>query len=132
MTTMKQRLLKYLRVRDMGMPTTTTGDKVVDEAKELKEALAGNSFVKIQHEIADVVLSAAVVAWNNNTTVEECIEVKTAADKGRGIGPTCPEHRPVQHRDGKEPWCGLCGLNSNMKRPHSNMPTREAARVNGR
>lgn len=23
----------------------------------------------------------------------------------------CPEHKPVQHRDGMEPWCALCSLN---------------------
>ena len=22
----------------------------------------------------------------------------------------CPDHRPVQHRDGKPPWCKTCGL----------------------
>lgn len=23
----------------------------------------------------------------------------------------CASHYPVQHRDGKEPWCKTCGLN---------------------
>lgn len=24
----------------------------------------------------------------------------------------CPDHKPVQHRDGKEPWCKACGTNA--------------------
>ena len=30
------------------------------------------------------------------------------------VGPSpyvdCPDHRPVQHRDGKPRWCSMCGL----------------------
>lgn len=26
--------------------------------------------------------------------------------------PACADHKPVQHRDGKEPWCKACGLNA--------------------
>lgn len=24
--------------------------------------------------------------------------------------PRCTDHKPIQHRDGKPPWCGKCGL----------------------
>lgn len=24
--------------------------------------------------------------------------------------PRCNAHKPVQHRDGKPPWCGKCGM----------------------
>ena len=29
----------------------------------------------------------------------------------------CPDHRPVQHRDGKPPWCKTCGLTARGTRP---------------
>lgn len=36
-------------------------------------------------------------------------------------GTPCPEHRPVQHRDGKTPWCSLCGLTKEGLRPVSKL-----------
>ena len=39
-----------------------------------------------------------------------------AADELRGMNstpPTCTAHNPVQHRDGKPPWCNTCGLTAN-------------------
>lgn len=32
------------------------------------------------------------------------------------------EHHPVQHRDGKEPWCGACGMNADGREPRRTMP----------
>lgn len=32
---------------------------------------------------------------------------------------TCGDHRPVQHRDGKPPWCKSCGLTASFAVPHS-------------
>ena len=29
----------------------------------------------------------------------------------------CPDHRPVQHRDGKPPWCSACGLTKDGHKP---------------
>lgn len=29
------------------------------------------------------------------------------------------KHKPVQHRDGKEPWCPECGRTLNLERPQS-------------
>lgn len=31
----------------------------------------------------------------------------------------CAEHAPVQHRDGKPPWCPRCGLTSSFEQPLS-------------
>lgn len=31
----------------------------------------------------------------------------------------CSDHNPVQHRDGKPPWCKICGLTENFKKPVS-------------
>lgn len=33
--------------------------------------------------------------------------------------PPCPTHRPVQHRDGKRPWCDICGLTDRWTEPQS-------------
>ncbi|QFP95637.1 hypothetical protein SEA_ODESZA_62 [Gordonia Phage Odesza] len=32
--------------------------------------------------------------------------------------PPCKHHNPVQHRDGKPPWCYLCRLTTDWKNPH--------------
>lgn len=32
--------------------------------------------------------------------------------------PPCKNHIPVQHRDGKSPWCKTCGLTSDWENPH--------------
>lgn len=29
----------------------------------------------------------------------------------------CPEHRPVQHRDGRPPWCRACGHDATGREP---------------
>ncbi|QFP94943.1 hypothetical protein SEA_OHMYWARD_61 [Gordonia phage OhMyWard] len=31
--------------------------------------------------------------------------------------PPCKHHRPVQHRDGKPPWCYLCRLTADWENP---------------
>ena len=31
----------------------------------------------------------------------------------------CDDHRPVQHRDGKEPWCESCRLTKDFRHPRS-------------
>lgn len=32
---------------------------------------------------------------------------------------TCENHKPTQHRDGKEPWCEGCGLTKDFLKPYS-------------
>lgn len=32
------------------------------------------------------------------------------------------DHKPVQHRDGKPPWCRTCGLDENFKDPVAAIP----------
>lgn len=33
------------------------------------------------------------------------------------VSPLCRNHVPVQHRDGKEPWCHACGLSRTFQQP---------------
>ena len=35
--------------------------------------------------------------------------------------PSCSEHKPVQHRDGKPPWCNRCGLTVGFTTPVSRL-----------
>lgn len=35
--------------------------------------------------------------------------LKAAKDLGAALLDLCPDHKPEQHRDGKQPWCGVCG-----------------------
>lgn len=35
---------------------------------------------------------------------------------------SCPNHRPIQHRDGKPAWCPNCGLTAGYEEPKSRIP----------
>lgn len=37
-------------------------------------------------------------------------------------------HAPVQHRDGKSPWCKTCGLDASGQVPVSRLPRPEVTR----
>lgn len=51
----------------------------------------------------------------------EVMDLLDAADQLDAITPQpgCPAHRPVQHRDGKVPWCHACGLTADYQEPGS-------------
>lgn len=38
-------------------------------------------------------------------------------------------HAPVQHRDGKEPWCAVCGKNAEHREPKSRFGNHPAQMV---
>ena len=40
-------------------------------------------------------------------------------DEGGTLEPVCDDHKPVQHRDGKPPWCDGCGLTASGEEPVS-------------
>lgn len=40
--------------------------------------------------------------------------------------PTCSDHNPVQHRDGKPPWCKKCGLTADFTIPESSIGRKES------
>lgn len=50
----------------------------------------------------------------------EAIEAAREASGTKGREAT-HDHKPVQHRDGREPWCKVCGLNRNHEEPHSRL-----------
>jgi len=68
------------------------GDKFREESRELRRALrrynrAGYGGVEVQHEVGDVAITLAWIAHCFGTSVEECMELKTQKDAGRGPGP---------------------------------------------
>ena len=80
-------LSAYLTARGLPLPVITTGEKAVEEAKELVAAIAAGDDAAVRAELADLAIVAAVVARQWGTTVEACIAEKAASDKGRGEGP---------------------------------------------
>jgi hypothetical protein len=74
----------YFALRGSRIPRITTGEKAIEEAHELVEAIASGDRTAILREVADLALVVAVVAAQYGTTVEEAITAKGAYDAGRG------------------------------------------------
>jgi predicted transcriptional regulator len=89
------------------MPRTKT------EPKTVLSFNASAETVRLVDEVAsDLGTSRAKVL---RAAVEACMrltpdEWKTALEAGMLEG--CSDHKPVQHRDGKPPWCPTCGYTS--------------------
>lgn len=67
------------------MPSGGSARKVAEESIELVEVCSRTHTDReaIMHELADVVLAAAVVAHHHGFTVEEAIRAKCEQDTGR-------------------------------------------------
>lgn len=78
-------LTDYLAARGLAMPDGSSAGKVLEEAGELVEVcdVEHPDRLRVQHELADVVLAAAVVAAHHGFTVEEALRAKTSHDTGR-------------------------------------------------
>lgn len=74
--------------------------------------------------------------WDQEETFREVtrIEVRRAFEAAARIAQSasasahpaddrhaCSSHRPVQHRDAKEPWCKACGLTVDGREPNSRL-----------
>lgn len=53
----------------------------------------------------------------NATVVNGQIVLRTWCEE-LNQNPPCPDHIPIQHRDGKPPWCSVCGLTKDWGNPH--------------
>lgn len=75
----------YLMERGIPMPSGASARKVAEESIELVEVCSRSDPDRkaIMHELADVVLAAAVVAHHHGFTVEEAIRAKCELDTGR-------------------------------------------------
>jgi phosphoribosyl-ATP pyrophosphohydrolase len=78
-------LRDYLASRGLAMPSGASARKVAEEAVELVEECSRDvpDPDRVAHELADVVLAAAVVAAHHGLTIEDAIRAKTHHDKNR-------------------------------------------------
>jgi phosphoribosyl-ATP pyrophosphohydrolase len=85
MPTIADHLDEYLSARGLDMPDGSSARKVAEEAIELVEVCSATEpdVRVVAHELADVVLAAAVVAAHHGFTVEEAIRSKIDLDRGR-------------------------------------------------
>lgn len=88
MPTVHALLHDYLAARGLTITDGHNARKVAEEAIELVEACSRDvpRRDQVMHEVADVVLAAAVIAEHHGFTVEEAIRAKIALDTGRGRG----------------------------------------------
>ena len=87
MPPLSELLHEYLAARGIAMPADAASARhVAEEAIELVEVVArdGRRTPAMEHEVADVVLAAAVIAEHHGFTVEDAIRAKIAHDTGRG------------------------------------------------
>lgn len=87
MAELRDLLHDYLAARGMAMPVDADSARhVAEEAIELVEVVArdGRRTPAVEHEVADVVLAATVIAEQYGFSVEDAIRAKTAHDSGRG------------------------------------------------
>lgn len=74
----------YYKARGIDPQGRPSGKKLLEECGELIEAIAIDKRYDIWCEIADVAIALSYIAAYNDITIEECIKIKTAKDKGRG------------------------------------------------
>lgn len=60
---------------------------------------------------------ADVVAYDSPSAAMMAAGADLAADHPSG----CAHHEPVQHRDGREPWCSWCGGNADGDDPRGRL-----------
>lgn len=80
-------LHEYLHARGIEMPSDAFSARhVAEEAIELVEVVARDArrTPEMEHEVADVVLAATVIAEHYGFTVEDAIRAKITHDAGRG------------------------------------------------
>jgi NTP pyrophosphatase (non-canonical NTP hydrolase) len=80
-------LREYLTARGLAMPDGARARKVAEEPIELVEECGREipDVAKVQHELADVVLAAVVVAEHYGLTLEDAIRSKIDLDTGREV-----------------------------------------------
>lgn len=70
-----------------------------------------------QYEIEDQPILIQGRPVVNAVVVDGNVVLRTWCDE-LNANPPCPDHNPVQHRDGKPPWCPVCRLTQHWENPH--------------
>ncbi len=64
---------------------------------------------------------ASVAEWPVTLRLADAVRLLRASGYGdpMQLSPPgdCPNHKPVQHRDGRPPWCDKCGLTADYQDP---------------
>lgn len=76
----------------------------INAAKIFVEELIGSLEMHLQRKPTDSEVVAYILGDNDSRLA--------ILDK-----PICADHNPVQHRDGKPPWCRDCGLTADFENP---------------
>lgn len=83
-------------------------------------------YTKVGGQIDSAVLRKLGLVHLGDATIEVPVQfdVPLPIDDPGGWGQTpyaekCTQHAPVQHRDGKPPWCNECGLTADFTEPVS-------------
>lgn len=80
---------------------------------------------RIPHVTVDVP-EQDVASWEASGWVNTAPAPEPAFDEGDDETPVvCDDHRPVQRRDGKPPWCHECGLTASGEEPASKLKRRK-------
>lgn len=115
--------LEYAATLMMGLDTYTVSksDTVIAMAKKFEAYVKDNS--KNEDSIFIQVLDGNNEARKAETSLMNVlIKVNDGAEH---------IHQPVQHRDGKPPWCNTCGLTAEGKEPRSRFRKSAAAKTPG-
>lgn len=77
--------------------------------------IADGKYYEVTHNVA-----------KNETYLDEYVKqrnVKVSHELEKEYG---HDHNPVQHRDGREPWCNACGLTADFENPTGFINQRKA------
>lgn len=75
-----------------------------------------------EHEVESVPILLNGKPLVNATVVDGKVVLRTWCEE-LNLNPPCPSHNPVQHRDGKPPWCKVCRLTATWDNPHISRPS---------
>ncbi|WQY99798.1 hypothetical protein [Microbacterium phage MO526] len=122
-------------------PRLTAGQQaVVDQVRHMVEAsshVAASITDALYTDAADRADADALAGLSDRRRADvEAVREKIAEAREEPVtgepdgADPLPEHdhRPVQHRDGREPWCRVCGLNADGNAPASRFESRREAR----
>ncbi|SDQ05126.1 hypothetical protein SAMN04488565_0048 [Leucobacter chromiiresistens] len=99
-----------LRIRvdaGIGDELTEVGHVETQVPVPLKATMRGSTLHIDAPDTVAIVSAILDAAANAATKPAHCSEVFPRIDELTDP-PPCPEHRPVQHRDAKPPWCNTC------------------------
>ena len=90
-------------------------DRLFEELQELVDGprtvpAGGGTTIS---QVADAVVEAIVNCKHDLSAGPQCPMCQYYARRNQVLH----DHNPVQHRDGKEPWCNICFLTAEMAEP---------------